>query len=270
MLFCNKVSSWGRWVQSTKAIFYDAKSSLHNLPVQMLLAGWGSEYRKEHFLGRSTVALPSYVFDEFVNLLRPSLVSAEQKVAKMLRALDALPHKEKQWQCNQQARTRLTDMQKSVQAERRLIQVFLYGLPLLLDLYTPENLVVVRGSTKVCELMQDQRYMDYCTLVRDAHKTSLDRIQLAKLPLEERLAAQQQAHLTETLHALVAKMQAGTDNRVTSGPCVVDQPEPKQQPAAPASPPKLQVAAAKSGLLFFKNNLETVEQAFHEWPSIEG
>ena len=266
----DKVNSWGRWVQSTKAIFYDAKSSLHNLPVQMLLAGWGSEYRKEHFLGRSTVALPSDVFDEFVNLLRPSLVPAEQKVAKMLRALDALPHKEKQWQCNQQARTRLTDMQKSVQAERRLIQVFLYGLPLLLDLYTPKNLVVVRGSTKVCELMQDQRYMDYCTLVRDAHKTSLDRIQLAKLPLEERLAAQQQAHLTETLHALVAKMQAGTDNRVTSGPCVVDEPEPKQQPAAPASPPNLQVAAAKSGLLFFKSNLETVEQAFHEWPSIEG
>jgi len=71
------------------------------------------------------------------------------------------------------------------------------------------------------------------------------------------------------LHALVAKMQAGTDNRVTSGPCVVDEPEPKQQPAAPASPPKLQVATAKSGLLFFKSNLETVEQAFHEWPSIE-
>ncbi len=34
----DKVSSWGRWVQSTKEVLYDAKSSLYNLPVQMLLA----------------------------------------------------------------------------------------------------------------------------------------------------------------------------------------------------------------------------------------
>ena len=32
-------------------------------------------------------------------------------------------------------------MQKSVQAERRLILVFLYGLPLLLEMYTAEKLV---------------------------------------------------------------------------------------------------------------------------------
>jgi len=38
----SKVSSWGRWVQSTKEVFYDNKSSLHNVPVQMLLGGWGS------------------------------------------------------------------------------------------------------------------------------------------------------------------------------------------------------------------------------------
>ena len=66
----DKVSSWGRWVQSTK----EAKSSLHNLPVQMLLAGWGDDYKKEFFLGHITVKLPSDVFDEFVNSLRPSLV----------------------------------------------------------------------------------------------------------------------------------------------------------------------------------------------------
>ena len=259
----DKVSSWGRWVQSTKAIFYDAKSSLHNLPVQMLLAGWGSEYRKEHFLGRSTVALPSDVFDEFVNLLRPSLVPAEQKVATMLKEIDALPHKEKQWQCNRQARIRLTDMQRSVQAERQLIRVFLYGLPLLLDLYTPEELVVVPGSKKVCKLMQDQRYMEYCALVRDVHKTALDRIQLAKLPLEERLAAQQEAQFTR-LHKMFAKAQAGTDTTA----CDVDEPEPKKRRTGVASLPESTVVAAKSGLLHFAG-LHTVEQACKEWPRIE-
>ena len=111
----DKVSSWGRWVQSTKEVLYDAKSSLNKLPVQMLLAGWGDDYKKEFFLGHSTFKLPSDVFDEFVNYLRPSLVVVEHKVAKMLKEIDALPHKEKQWQCNQKARTCLTDMQKSVQ-----------------------------------------------------------------------------------------------------------------------------------------------------------
>ena len=61
----------------------------------MLLAGWGDEYKKEIFLGHSTVKLPSDVFDEFVNYLRPSLVVVEHKVAKMLKEIDALPHKEK-------------------------------------------------------------------------------------------------------------------------------------------------------------------------------
>ena len=43
----SKISSWGRWVQSTKEVFYDNKSSLHNVPTQMLLGGWGNDYKKE-------------------------------------------------------------------------------------------------------------------------------------------------------------------------------------------------------------------------------
>ena len=55
-----KVSSWGEWAQSTKKnlIYYD---SLHNLPVHTLLANWGDDYKKEFFLGGSTVKLPSDV-----------------------------------------------------------------------------------------------------------------------------------------------------------------------------------------------------------------
>ena len=60
----------------------------------------GDHYKKEFFLGRSTVKLPFDVFDEFVNYLRPSLGVVEHKVAKMSKEIDALPHKEKQWQCN--------------------------------------------------------------------------------------------------------------------------------------------------------------------------
>ena len=56
-----------------------------------------------------------------------------------------------------------TEMQKSVQAERRLILVFLYGLPLLLEMYTAEKLVVVRGSIKVRKMLQHVRYKEYCT-----------------------------------------------------------------------------------------------------------
>ena len=67
---------------------------------------------RKFFLGHSTVKLPSDVFDEFVNYLPPLVV--EHKVAKMLKEIDALPHKEKQWQCNQKACAFLTDMQKSV------------------------------------------------------------------------------------------------------------------------------------------------------------
>jgi len=262
----DKVSSWGRWVQSTKEVFYDAKSSLHNLPVQMLLAGWGDDYKKEFFLGRSTVKLPSDVFDEFVTYLRPSLVVAEHKVAKMLKEIDALPHKEKQWQCNQKARTCLTDMQKSVQAERRLISVFLYGLPLLLDLYTAEKLVVVRGSIKVRKMLQDVRYKEYCRLVRYAHKRALDRKELARLPLEERMAMQQAEAHSHAVKAMLANLKV-TQNPTTSA-AVVDESKSRDQQASFASLPESPMVAAKCGLLHFAD-LHTVEQAFHEWPKIE-
>ncbi len=262
----NKVSSWGRWAQSTKGIFYDAKSSLHNLPVQMLLAGWGDDYKKEFFLGRSTVKLPSDVFDEFVTYLRPSLVVAEHKVARMLKEIDALPHKEKHWQCNQKARTCLTDMQKSVQAERRLISVFLYGLPLLLDLYTAEKLVVVRGSIKVRKMLQDVRYKEYCRLVRYAHKRALDRKELARLPLEERMAMQQAEAHSHAVKAMLANLKV-TQNPTTSA-AVVDESKSRDQQASFASLPESPMVAAKCGLLHFAD-LHTVEQAFHEWPKIE-
>ena len=140
-----KVSSGGRWTPSTKGIYYDDKSSLHNLPVKMLLASWGDNYKKEFFLGRSTVSLPLEVLAEFASHLRPSIAETETKVANKLKELNALPRKEKQWQCNQKVRTYLADMQTSVQAERRLFQVFLYGLPLLVAQYIAERLVVVRG-----------------------------------------------------------------------------------------------------------------------------
>ena len=190
----SKVSSWGRWVQSTKEVFHDNKSSLHNVPVQMLLGGWGSDYKKVFFLGRSTVPLPPDVLAKFVSQLRPSLVETETKVANKLIELDALPKKQKQteWQCNQKIRTYLADMQKSVQAERRLIQVFLYGLPLLVAQYTAERLVVVRGSKKVQQLLQDARYKEYSAHVKHGHRNALERIELARLPLEERMEAQQQ------------------------------------------------------------------------------
>ena len=89
----SKVSSWGRWVQSTKEVFYDNKSSLHNVPVQMLLGGWGGDYKEEFFLGRSTVPLSPDVLAEFVSHLRPSLVETETKVANKLMELNALPKK---------------------------------------------------------------------------------------------------------------------------------------------------------------------------------
>ena len=124
--------------------------------------------------------------------LRPSLVETETKVANKLKELNALPQKEKQWQCNQTVRTYLADVHKSVQAERRLIQIFLYGLPLLVARYTAERLVVVRGSKKVQHLLQDARYKEYSTLVKDGHQNALERIELARLPIEERMEAQQE------------------------------------------------------------------------------
>ncbi len=165
-------------------------------------------------------------------------------------------------------------MQKSVQAERRLISVFLYGLPLLLDLYTAEKLVVVRGSIKVCKVLQDVRYKEYCSLVRNAHKKALERIELARLPLEERMAAQleqlamQQAEAhSHAVKAMLVSLKV-TQNPTTSAAIDVDEPELRAQQASFASLPEAPVVAAKCGLLHFAD-LHAVEQAFHEWPKIE-
>ena len=268
----SKVGSWGRWVQSTKEVFYDNKSSLHNVPVQMLLGGWGSDYKKEFFLGRSTVPLPSDVLADFVSHLRPSLVETETKVANKLKELNALPQKEKQWQCNQKVRTYLADVHKSVQAERRLIQVFLYGLPLLVAQYTAERLVVVRGSKKVQQLLQDARYKKYSTLVKDGHRNALEGIELARLPIEERMEAQQERlamqqaqALSHTTTAMPVGSQAGS---VTSQTYAADASGSKNQQAPTADLPESALVEAKSGVLHFAD-LTTVEDAFNEWPKIE-
>ena len=249
----DKVSSWGRWVQSTKEVFYGNKSSLHNVPVQMLLGGWGSEYKKEFFLGRSTVSLPPDVLAEFVSHLRPSLVETETKVANKLMELNALPKKEKQWQCNQKIRTYLADMQKSVQVERRLIQVFLYGMPLLVAQYTAERLVVVRGSKKVQQLLQDARYKEYSAHVKHGHWNALERIELARLPLEERMEAQQQRpamQQAKTLSQATTAMPAGSRAQfVTSHTCAADESGSKNQQAPIANLPESALVKAKSGVL---------------------
>ena len=88
---------------------------------------------------------------------------------------------------------------------------------------------------------------------------------------QERLAAQQAEAQLHAINAMLAKVQAGTQNPKA---CAVDEPEPKKQQTAHASLPDLPVVAApkkrkkKSGVLYFAD-LNTVEQAFHEWPSIE-
>ncbi|KAL3150137.1 hypothetical protein ABBQ32_000001 [Trebouxia sp. C0010 RCD-2024] len=245
----DKVSSWGRWVQSTKEVFYDNKSSLHNVPVQMLLGGWGSEYKKEFFLGRSTVPLPPDVLAEFVTHLRPSLVETETKVANKLMELNALPKKEKQWQCNQNIRTYLADMQKSVQAE------------------APHS--VVRGSKKVQQLLQDAYYKEYITLVKDGHQNALERIDLARLPIEERIAAQlersamQQA--ASVSQAATTILDGSKAELVTSHTCVVAESKFEDQQAPLAKLPK---STLVTGVLHFAA-LNTVEDAFNEWPEIE-
>ena len=268
----SKVSSWGRWVQSTKEVFYDNKSSLHNVPVQMLLGGWGGDYKKEFFLGRSTVPLSPDVLAEFVSHLRPSLVETETKVANKLMELNAMPQKEKQWQCNQKIRTYLADMHKSVQTERRLIQVFLYGLPLLVAQYTAERLVVVRGSKKVQQLLQDARYKEYSAHVKHGHWNALERIELARLPLEERMEAQQQRlamQQAKTLSQATTAMPAGSRAQfVTSHTCAANESGSKNQQAPIANLPESALVEAKSGVLHFAD-LTTVEDAFNEWQKID-
>ena len=268
----SKVSSWGRWIQSTKEVFYDNKSSLHNAPVQMLLGGWGSDYKKEFFLGRSTVPLPPDILAEFVGHLCPSLVETETKVANKLKELNGLPQTEKQWQCNQNIRTYLADMQKSVQTERRLIQVFLYGLPLLVAQYTAERLVVVRGNKKVQQLLQDARYKEYSTLVKDGHRNALERIELARLPIEERMEAQQELLAMQQAKALshaTTAMPAGSKAQfVTSYTCTADESGSKKQQAPLANLPESASVKAKIGVLHF-DDLNKVEDTLNEWPKID-
>ena len=254
----SQIRSWGRWAQSTKEVSYDNKSSLHNVPIQMLLAGWGNDYKKEFFLGRSIVRLPTNVLDEFVSFLRPSLVETESRVAHKLKEFSVLPKKEKLWQCNQRIRTYLTDMQNSVQTERRLIEVFLYGLPLLVAKYTAERLVVVRGSKKVQQLLQDACYKEYSAHVKHGHRDALERIERARLPMEERIAAQlsversaiQQA---ESFPQASTTMLVGSQAQlVTSHTCVVEAKSEDQQAPLAKLP--------KSGVLHFAA-LKTVEDA---------
>ena len=135
-------------------------------------------------------------------------------------------------------------MQNSVQAERRLVQVFLYGLPLLVARYTTESLVVVRGSKKVQQLLQDARYKEYITLVNDGHRIALERIERAMLPMEERIAAQllversamQQA---KSLPQASTTMLVGSKAQlVTSHTCVVVESESEDQQAPLAKFPK--------------------------------
>ncbi len=133
---------------------------------------------------------------------------------------------------------------------------------------------VVRGSIKVCKVLQDVRYKEYCSLVRNAHKKALERIELARLPLEERMAAQleqlamQQAEAhSHAVKAMLVSLKV-TQNPTTSATIDVDEPELRAQQASFASLPEAPVVAAKCGLLHFAD-LHTVEQAFHEWPKIE-
>ena len=268
----SKISSWGRWGQSTKEVYYDNKSSLHNVPIQMLLGGWGNDYKKEFFLGRSTVTLPANVLVEFVSYLRPSLVETESKVADKLKEFNALPKQEKQWQCNQRIYTYLADMQSSVQAERRLIEVFLYGLPLLVAKYTAGRLVVVQGSKKVQQLLQDARYKEYSAYVKHGHQNALERMDRARLPVEERIAAQllversamhaaQQAESLPQASTLVLDSSQAQLMMCTSHTCVVVEAKSEDQQAPLAKLPK-------PGVLHFAA-LNTVEEAFNEWPKIE-
>ncbi|DBA82596.1 TPA: hypothetical protein ACH3X1_006845 [Trebouxia sp. C0004] len=182
--------------------------------------------------------------------------------------LNALPQKEKQWQCNQKIRTYLADMHKSVQAERRLIQVFLYGLPLLVAQYTAERLVVVHGSKKVQQLLQDGRYKEYSAHVKHGHRNALERIELARLPLEERMEAQQQRlamQQAKPLSQATTAMPAGSRAQfVTSHTCAANESGSKNQQAPIANLPESALVEAKSGVLHFAD-LTTVEDAFNEW-----
>ena len=63
----DKVSSWGN---QQKEVFYDNKYSLHNVPVQMLLGGWGSDYQKEFFLGRSVTVFCMWPQNTYISSIQ--------------------------------------------------------------------------------------------------------------------------------------------------------------------------------------------------------
>jgi len=115
-------------------------------------------------------------------------------------------------------------------------------------------------------MLQDVRYKEYCRLVRYAHKRALDRKELARLPLEERMAMQQAEAHSHAVKAMLANLKV-TQNPTTSA-AVVDESKSRDQQASFASLPESPMVAAKCGLLHFAD-LHTVEQAFHEWPKIE-
>ena len=107
-------------------------------------------------------------------------------------------------------------------------------------------------------MLQGVRYKEYCIFVRNAHKKALDRIELARLPLEERMATQleqlamQQAEAhSHAVKAMLANLKV-TQNPMTSAAVVVDEPDSRDQQASFASltvPPVLQQFVACCTLL---------------------
>ena len=144
----------------------------------------------------------------------------------------------------------------------------MYGLPLLVAQYTAERLVVVRGSKKVLHLLQDARYKEYSTLVKDGHQNALERIELARLPIEERMEAQQERLAMQQAKALshttTAMLVGSQAQSVTSQTCAADASGSKNQQAPTADLPKSVLIEAKSEVLHFAD-LTT----FNEWPKID-
>ena len=115
-----------------------------------------------------------------------------------------MSHKEKQWRCNQKARTRLTVFQKSVQAEsaRSLPTCSCMAFPCCLIYTQQRSLWLCVIVKKVRNLVEDECYMEHSAIVRDAHKRAIERKKLARHPPEDRLAAQQEAQFTRCMKAL--------------------------------------------------------------------
>ena len=282
----DKIDSWGRWDKSTEHVSYAAKDSLNKVSQQAILGGWGADYRKEFFLGRSTVPLEPSMLKEFTATLRPNMAAAQEKADEMLKALNALPPAQKQRTCNREMRTLLTDLRQSLAAERRLLQVFLYGLPLLVDAYGAERLVVVRGSPQVARLLADPRYLEYAEDVRAAHQEALRRIEVAQLPDEDRIrqAIKEFARASGSSAApspskkrkLAADEPAPAALAPAAPACCVPPPAPPYPLPAPAPAPAPWPASAapvaacvRTGIIDFNMRLRTAREAFEEWRGVE-